>query len=183
MDSRPHPFDPLTAKEIQQVRASIESKNHRIHILRGEQAADILQRHVPGADILFRVITLWEPPKAEMVLFLDQEHGGVEIPKAPARVARVQAHVNNIFFEYKVDLGQRVVDSEEALHGRHSHIDGDYMRKAELACMADPRVKEQVAALNLPEGATVVVEPWTYGTDGMNDMSQRMTMVSLKVLP
>jgi primary-amine oxidase len=112
-----------------------------------------------------------------MIAFLDMEHEGKETPTAPARLARVQAHVNRTFFEYKVDLDQQAVDSQETLHGRHSHIDGDYMRKAELACLADPRVREQVAALNLPEAATVVAEAWTYGPDGMNDMSKRMTMV------
>ncbi|KAL2150120.1 hypothetical protein VTH82DRAFT_7796 [Thermothelomyces myriococcoides] len=157
MNLHHHPFDPLTAGEIR-------------------QAADILRRHVPGADIHFRVITLWEPPKAEMVPFLEMEHGGPETAKAPARIARVQGYVNGTFTEYKVDLDQQAVVAEEALHGRHAHIDGEYMRKVELACMADPRVKEQVAALNLPEGSTVVVEPWTYGPDGMNDMSKRMTM-------
>ncbi|KAK4157368.1 copper amine oxidase [Chaetomidium leptoderma] len=157
MDSPRHPLDPLTAREIQ-------------------QAADVLQRHVPGSDIIFRVITLWEPPKAEMVVFLDMEHGGKETPKSPARVAKVQAHVNKTFSEFKVDLGQQAVVSHETLHGRHSHIDGEYMRKAELACMADARVKEQVASLDLPEGATVVVESWTYGPDGMNDITKRMTM-------
>lgn len=112
-----------------------------------------------------------------MVPFLEMEHGGPETAKAPARIARVQGYVNGTFTEYKVDLDQQAVVAEEALHGRHAHIDGEYMRKVELACMADPRVKEQVAALNLPEGSTVVVEPWTYGPDGMNDMSKRMTMV------
>jgi primary-amine oxidase len=112
-----------------------------------------------------------------MIAFLDKEHEGRETPTPPTRLARVQAHVNKTFVEYKVDLDQRAVVSQETLHGRHSHIDGDYMRKAELACLADIRVKEQVAALNLPEGATVVAEAWTYGPDGMNDMSERMTMV------
>ncbi|KAH6855386.1 copper amine oxidase [Chaetomium sp. MPI-CAGE-AT-0009] len=157
MASRPHPFDPLTAKEIQ-------------------QAADILIGHCSADPVIFRVITLWEPPKADIIPFLDMEHEGKETPTPPPRLAKVQAHVDNRFFEFKVDLGRQSVISEEALEGRHSHIDPDYTRKAELACMADSRVKEQVAALNLPEGATVVVEPWTYGPDGMNDMSKRMTM-------
>ncbi|KAK4244206.1 copper amine oxidase [Corynascus novoguineensis] len=157
MSQQCHPFDPLTANEIR-------------------LAASVLKRHVAATDIVFRVITLWEPPKAEMVPFLEMEHGGREKPKPPTRLARVQAHINETFTEYKVDLDQQVVVAEEVLHGRHGHIDGEYMRKVELACMGDSRVKEQVALLNLPKEATVVVEPWTYGPDGMNDMSKRMTM-------
>ncbi|KAL2262283.1 hypothetical protein VTK26DRAFT_1835 [Humicola hyalothermophila] len=157
MASYHHPFDPLGPHEIQ-------------------LAADILRRHVPDADLVFRAITLWEPSKAEMLPFLDAEHGGKETPKPPARTAKVQAYVNKAFSEFRVSLDQQAVVAEESLLGRHSHIDADYMRKAEMACLANPRVQEQVAALKLPEGATVVVEPWTYGPDGMNDMSERMTM-------
>jgi primary-amine oxidase len=136
-----------------------------------------LKCHAFAEHVIFRVITLWEPPKSEMIPFLDTEYGGQQQSKRPARLAKVQAHVGKGFSEFKLDLDRQAVISEEKLHGRHPHIDGDHARKAELACMADPRVKEQVAALKLPEGATVVVEPWTYGTDGMNDMSDRMTMV------
>jgi primary-amine oxidase len=118
-----------------------------------------------------------------MIPFLDMEHEGKETPTPPPRLAKVQAHVDNTFFEFKVDIGRQSVISEEKLEGRHSHIDSDYTRKAELACIADPRVKKQVAALNLPEGATVVVEPWTYGPDGMNDMTKRMTMVRTVRVP
>ncbi|KAH6630018.1 copper amine oxidase [Chaetomium sp. MPI-SDFR-AT-0129] len=154
-----HPFDPLTGKEIQ-------------------LAAEILRKHhaVP-TEILFRAITLCEPRKADMVPFLDQEHAG-EAPAPPARIARILAHVNGTFTEFKVNLDQdsQGVISEKPLPGRHSHIDGAYMRRAEQACLADVRVQEQVAALKLPEGATVVAEPWSYGTDGMNDMSQLVTM-------
>ncbi|KAK3996251.1 copper amine oxidase [Cladorrhinum sp. PSN332] len=149
----PHPFDPLTPKEIQ-------------------LTADILQHHVAGADIVFRVITLQEPPKNEMVPFLDQEH---TIPP-PARTAKVHAYVNKAFMEFKVNLDIKTITSEQTHLDRHAHIDGGYMRKVELACLAHPKVKEQVEALKLPENATVVVEPWTYGTDGMNDMSKRVTM-------
>ncbi|GAB1312465.1 hypothetical protein MFIFM68171_02675 [Madurella fahalii] len=157
MSSPRHPLDPLRPEEI-------------------KLAAEILKDHESSANIIFRIITLWEPPKADMVPFLDMEHGGINTPEPPARLAKVQAYVGKTFKEYKVNLNKRAVQSEVKLENRHSHIDGDYMRKAEAACMADPRVKEQVAALKLPEGAIVVVEPWTYGTDGLNDMSKRVTM-------
>lgn len=134
---------------------------------------------MPDAAIVFRVITLWEPPKAEMVPFLDLEHGGNEMANPPARVARVQAYIDKVLSEFKVHLDQKAVIAHESLHVRHSHIDADYMRRAELACLADSRVKEHVAALRLPEGATVIAEPWTYGTDGVSDTTGRVTMVWL----
>jgi primary-amine oxidase len=178
MNTHRHPFDPLTPGEIQLVSQFNIYKVCLVYLIR-QQAADILQRHVPNAGVIFRVITLWEPAKTEMVTFLDLEHGEKETPKRPARIAKVQAYVDKDLSEFKVDIDRQAVMAQEPLTSRHSHIDADYMRKAELACLADPCVKEQVAALKLPEGATVIAEPWTYGTDGMSDMTQRVTMVCL----
>lgn len=138
-----------------------------------------MQCHLFCSDIFFRVITLWEPPKAEMIPYLDLEHQGKEPPNRPARLAKVQAYVDKELYEFKIDLDKQLILDEEDLTSRQSHIDPEYMRKAEMACIADPKVQEQVAALKLPEEATVVVEPWTYGPDGMSDMSQRVTMVRL----
>ena len=52
------------------------------------------------------------------------------------------------------------------------------MQGSEAACLADPRVQEEIRALHLPEEAFVCVEPWAYGTDGMHDMTKRIVMVS-----
>ncbi|KAK4185953.1 copper amine oxidase [Podospora australis] len=162
MTSHLHPLDPLTADEI-----------HRV--------ADIIRRHVAEKDMYFRVITLVEPPKCDMVPFLDQEHDkspdkGFATLRRPARIAKVHAYIKKEFNEFRVNLDHSKVISERVHHGRQAHIDGEYVRKVELACMADAGVQEQVQALKLPEGATVVVEPWTYGTDGMSDMSKKVTM-------
>ncbi|KAJ4298381.1 hypothetical protein N0V88_003411 [Collariella sp. IMI 366227] len=158
MTTSRHPFDPLTPEEIQ-------------------LAADVLKCHHIGAHIIFRVITLSEPPKAAMIPFLEKEHGEEKgTAKVPARLAMVQAHVNQAFFEYRIDLEAQDVVSEEALQGRHSHVDRDYMEKVEMACMDDPQVQAELYDLKLPKEAKVVVEAWTYGTDGLNDMSKRMTM-------
>ncbi|KAL1985482.1 hypothetical protein VTN96DRAFT_7812 [Rasamsonia emersonii] len=50
------------------------------------------------------------------------------------------------------------------------------MQAAEQACLAAPEVKEAISMLKLPENATVCIESWTYGTDGMNDMAERIIM-------
>jgi len=51
------------------------------------------------------------------------------------------------------------------------------MKEVERVCLGDVRVQEQVRRLGLPEGAEVVVEPWAYATDGVEDMAGRVTMV------
>lgn len=119
-----------------------------------------------------------------MVPFLDRESRGQVQHTRPARCAQVQVVVQsdnkdpNQLFELLVDLDKSIVSSKQQLQGKHSYIDSDYMRQVEAACMADDRVKAEVRSLNLPVNATVCVEPWAYATDGMNDMSERTTMVS-----
>lgn len=119
-----------------------------------------------------------------MVPFLEQVHNGESAPKRPARVARVQVVLPgdssaNPFIELLVDLEDSTILKKEHLIGKHPYIDSDYMKAAEKACMSDPKVQEEIAHLQLPDGATVVVESWAYATDGTKDMSQRTTMVSI----
>lgn len=146
------------------------------------KASGIIRNALVGSDILFRVITLCEPPKKEMILFLESEHTSSEQKPHPARIAKVQAYVGSssgkpIFTEFMVDIDAKKITRKEELPGKHSYIDADYMRQVETACLADAKVQEEIKSLKLPEGATVVVEPWAYATDGMNDMSERTTMV------
>lgn len=82
------------------------------------------------------------------------------------------------FRQAKVNLLDGSVFDQEELRGRHPYTDANEMQKAEIACLNDRRVKAAIAKLDLPEQATVIVEPWTYATDGMNDMAGRIIMVS-----
>ncbi|CAG8243633.1 unnamed protein product [Penicillium salamii] len=156
-----HPFDPLTPREI-------------------AKAAAIVRHAFPGNTPNFRVITLKEPAKAEMVRFLEHANRGEKARERPARIARVQAVFPggsaNKFIELWVDLDQAAILKEEHLIGKHPYIDSDYMQAVEKACMADPKVQEHIAHLQLPDGASVIVEAWAYATDGTSDMSQQTTM-------
>lgn len=73
----PHPLDPLSAAESNTIRQII------------------LDAHKSSALIKFRTIALDEPPKHELVNFLELEHSGrltAQSPR-PARVAKVQFDV------------------------------------------------------------------------------------------
>lgn len=113
-----------------------------------------------------------------MIPFLDDEHAGSTSPRRPPRRARVQVFVDDALHEVLVDLGSAAVAGDETLHGRHSFIDTAFMAKVGEVCLADERVRREIKALELPEGATVEVEPWAYATDGVKDMKERWTMVS-----
>ena len=133
-------------------------------------------------DIVFKVSTFKEPPKNELVTFLDQEHRNLPVKQKPTRCARVDITIKtatggNELHELLLDLDNGRVLEHEVLKGKHSYVDSAYMQEVEAACMADQRVKDEIRKLDLPPGASVVVEPWTYATDGQNDMSKRVTMV------
>ncbi|KAL1993533.1 hypothetical protein VTN49DRAFT_2202 [Thermomyces lanuginosus] len=154
----PHPFDPLSPEEISKV-------------------ADIVRNAHPGQKITFRVLTLAEPPKKLMIPFLEAEHQG-RSAQPPARQAQVQFHsdASPDLMEAIVELSAGRIVEKQALPGRHSYVDATEMDAAERACLNAPEVQEALRKLKLPENATVCIEPWTYGTDGLNDMSERIIM-------
>ncbi|KAF2009154.1 hypothetical protein BU24DRAFT_428676 [Aaosphaeria arxii CBS 175.79] len=162
MPASPHPFDPLVPKEI-------------------EKAAQVVRSKFAGQDINFRVITLKEPPKEEMIKFLDLEHAKQPFHNIPARIARVEIVTKttsgaSALFELHIDLGHGSISKQQLLEGKHSYIDSSYMNDVEKACMANQEIQDEIKKLDLPAGASVIVEPWAYATDGMNDMSKRITM-------
>ncbi|OAA64969.1 Copper amine oxidase [Cordyceps fumosorosea ARSEF 2679] len=158
--TRPHPLDPLTPEEIS--RASVRP-------------------HFGGQELNFRFVNLLEPPKKQMVVFLDQEHQGLPITDFPTRNAHIQVVAKgssgeNQLFELIVDLDQDKVVEKQHHKGKHSYIDSAYMQAVEKACLKDENVQAEIRSLDLPPEATVVVEAWAYATDGMNDMTERLTM-------
>ncbi|KAI9172789.1 Copper amine oxidase [Paramyrothecium foliicola] len=157
-----HPLDPLAPEEITRV-------------------ADIVRPSFPGQDINFRVITLREPPKDAMLQFLEAEHTRQPTGARPSRQARVEVVTKtsagrNELSALHVDLDRGQVIEQQKLEGKHSYIDSGYMKEVEAACLADDRVQEEIRKLTLPAGSTVVVEPWAYATDGLNDMTERISM-------
>lgn len=119
-----------------------------------------------------------------MVAFLDSQQNGTGSKTArPARQARIQVIASptpkeaNQLFELIVDLDEQSVVKLENLKGKHSYIDSSYMGEVEKACLADERVQAEIQTLELPPEAVVCVEAWAYATDGMNDMTERITMV------
>ncbi|KAH7350168.1 copper amine oxidase [Plectosphaerella cucumerina] len=152
----PHPFDPLTPEEIR-------------------QAAHVVQHAYPEAKLFFRATTLAEPPKKEMIAFLEAETSSVKAARPP-RLARVQLFINQELHELVVDLVEARIRVIEPLPGKHSYIDTAFMQQVGDACLEDARVQDEIRSLNLPAGATVVVEPWAYATDGMLNEKERWTM-------
>ena len=87
------------------------------------QARDIVIDAHHGASIYFRIVTLLEPPKAELTAFLDAEHSGrlsSSTPR-PARVAEVKYDAIErgskvpVYQESWVDIGARKVVQHDVI--------------------------------------------------------------------
>ncbi|TQV95845.1 amine oxidase [Cordyceps javanica] len=158
----PHPLDPLTPDEI-------------------TRASKAVRPHFGGQDPNFRVVTLLEPSKKQMVQYLEKEHQKQPIIDIPTRHARIEvivkgSHDENQLFELIVNLDSDQVVQKQHHRGKHSYIDSAYMQAVEKVCLADENVQAEIRTLKLPPEATVVVEAWAYATDGLNDMTERLTM-------
>ncbi|KAL2428561.1 Copper amine oxidase 1 [Exophiala dermatitidis] len=157
-----HPLCPLTASEI----------TTTANLLRSVWPANI--------DLRFKVITLDEPPKKQMIPYLEAEHSGRPLPQIP-RKAFVSYYIRNTdrFHEAVVNLSAGRVESNVRL-GPNMHGNGDYeeILLVEKNALEDEGVKAALAKLKLPEGTAVTADPWIYGSDGIDD-DERLYQVFL----
>ncbi|KAF2012117.1 hypothetical protein BU24DRAFT_425953 [Aaosphaeria arxii CBS 175.79] len=148
-----HPLAPLSAQEL-------------------TSAASIIKASWPAhTDLHFKVVTLEEPPKAEVLKYLDAEHQKTSLPSI-SRKAFVNYYIRNTnkFHEAIVDLSTGHVVSNVLLGPFfHANGDGEEIVAIEKAVLQDESVKAEIAKLQLPEGTVVISDPWIYGSDGVND--------------
>ncbi|OJJ49956.1 hypothetical protein ASPZODRAFT_1074802 [Penicilliopsis zonata CBS 506.65] len=159
LSAHPHPFDPLSPAEI-------------------SLAVRHLKDAFPNDNLSFRVVTLLEPAKAQMIPFLEAERSGKPSTPTPSRSALIQFYRGKPtdFREVWIELESGKITKEKILSGKHSYVDSTEMQAAEKACMAAGEVQKVIRMLELPEEAVVCIEPWSYGTDGMNDIAERIIM-------
>ena len=95
-----------------------------------------------------------------MLDFLAAEKTGKSAP-CPARTAMVQLYLDTAKdrWQLKEDLSTRNIVDKQNLAGKYSYIAAVDMQGSEAACLADPRVQEEIRALHIPEEAVVCVEP------------------------
>lgn len=78
--------------------------------------------------------------------------------------------MQNKFHEAVVDLASgRVVRNVLLGPFVHANGDGDEIIAIEKLALADEKVQAEIAKLELPEGTTVISDPWIYGSDGIGD--------------
>ncbi|KAL8934191.1 MAG: hypothetical protein Q9211_005354, partial [Gyalolechia sp. 1 TL-2023] len=148
-----HPLSPLTSSEIINV-------------------AQLVQALYPASTSLqYKAITLSEPPKAQLVSYLEAEHNGGRT-RHVERTAFVCYYIRNTdkLHEAIVSLSQQKVTSNVRL-GPNIHGPGDAQEilLIEKIALEDEAVKAEIAKLQLPKGTAVISDPWIYGSDGVND--------------
>ena len=88
-----------------------------LNIEETDAARDVILQSHPGGSIYFRIIALLEPPKQELIKFLEAEHAGnvsSNTPR-PARLAEVKYDAIDegskvpVYQEAWVDLGAKKV--------------------------------------------------------------------------
>ncbi|KAL2262495.1 hypothetical protein VTK26DRAFT_1128 [Humicola hyalothermophila] len=149
----PHPLGPLTAHEI-------------------VQSANLIRACWPeGVDCHFKIVTLLEPAKAELVPFLVAERAGLERPSIDRRALVVYYfRGTHKLHEAVVNLTRKTVETNVRLGPfEHPNGDGEEITAVEKMLLAHPDVQAEIAKLELPQGTVVVAEPWLYGTDGVKD--------------
>ncbi|KAM0228999.1 hypothetical protein ACHAPO_010274 [Fusarium lateritium] len=157
-----HPLDPATAEEI-------------------EQATTIVKQFFYGIPLHFKAVGLDEPPKRELVAYLEAEHSGAPLPALPRRIfAMWYIHRTPRLFEAVVDITNGKIESYQELpRDFHGPVDRAEMNEAAEVVMADPRVRKEIERLKIDD-TTVVLDPWDYGVDG-EETQERHTQVFMYI--
>ena len=139
----PHPFDPLSALEIEVA----------VSILRAEYG-----------KLFYNAVTLLEPPKAEMLPWLsDPDHS----PR-PKRIADIVViNTEGKLHDGQIDLGEKKVLKWSHTPGVQPLITMEDLQAVELVARKDPKVIEQCGLIGIApnEMHKVYCDPWTIGYD------------------
>ncbi|TPX18108.1 uncharacterized protein E0L32_011832 [Thyridium curvatum] len=152
MDTHPHPLSALSLDETNQARDVVRSLHN-------------------GCVLDFRQIFLLEPPKSEVVDFLELEHAGKVTSSTPwpARMAHVRYDVLEpgkapAYHESDIDLRTSKRIKHEIVATKHQPgLTIFEFEKLVQAVNKSPLFQEKMKKIKLPEGFELVVEPWPYG--------------------
>ncbi|KAK3384997.1 copper amine oxidase [Podospora didyma] len=153
----------------------IRGRNHPLGPLSGAeitQSSGLIQASWPESTrFQFRVITLYEPPKEELVPYLAAERAGEALPAVDRRAFVVYYFKGtDALHEAIVNLTKGAVERNVRLGPfTHPNADGEEIIAVEKAALAHPDVQAEIAKLQLPEGTVLVLDPWIYGSDGLKD--------------
>ncbi|KPI42590.1 Copper amine oxidase 1 [Cyphellophora attinorum] len=138
-----HPLDPLTFTEIESAVSILRSAHGKLY---------------------YNAVTLFEPPKAEMVKWLT----GPEDAAKPDRKADIVCiGTDGKIYDGVVNLKTSAIEKWEHTPDVQPLITMEDLQAVEHVCRVDPKVIEQCGIIGIPasEMHKVYADPWTIGYD------------------
>ncbi|PSN70859.1 hypothetical protein BS50DRAFT_659666 [Corynespora cassiicola Philippines] len=160
-----HPFDPITPGEIQ-------------------SAARAIRLSLPSVSVRFRRIDIQDPIKQQVIPYIEAARLDLPLPTPPPRVVQVlfDNNDNGLFCKASVNVtAKSVIYIKEFPKHVQAPMDPEELVEMEQLCLAHPKVKEEIAKMELPSGMTVACDPWMYGTDDENE-TRRLIQCYLYIL-
>lgn len=147
-----HPFDSLTVAE-----ADLATKL-------------VKDAHPADAEVHFVQVDRCDPPKQDMIRYIEAERNGGVLPRIP-RVVYVYYYTHKLTFNkalVNVSVGH-VITKTQLPHGVVGPVLGEDFFAMEELIMKHPLVMAEIEKLELPPGYSVRNDPWIYATDDANE--------------
>jgi Cu2+-containing amine oxidase len=160
MSPAKHPLDPLAPSEITQISSLLKSLS-------------------PDRSLHFKIISITEPPKAQLRAYLKAERNGNSLPPLPRRASALYyLRGTSQLFKATVNVDANTVEHVGQLES-HFHGQADVNEIIEMrdACLSNPKVLQRIEAYKLPPHLKVVCDTWPYGRDS-KDHHPRYVQVS-----
>ncbi|EEP79752.1 predicted protein [Uncinocarpus reesii 1704] len=146
-----HPVHPLLTLQPSEVR----------------RASQIIKKQFPNQQVSFRTIAVKEPPKKEVIEFLEAEK-----TRQPLRYPARRLYVSYQFrgkpeeFEDILEINSGTIVCHRQLpHGVHISSSQEDMLPIQNQILDDPLVRREIVRLKLPRNSKVISEIWPYGKD------------------
>ena len=130
----------------------------------------IKDAHAASDNVHFIQMDRLDPPKKDMIKYLEAERYGAPLPLIP-RVLYVYYYTNTLEFNkalVNVTVGH-IITKTRLPHGVVGPFLPEDVQEWEDYCLTHPAVKAEIEKLKLPKGYTVRNDPWIYATDDPNE--------------
>lgn len=147
-----HPFDPIRDYEVRLATKLVKDS------------------HSADANVHFVQVDRVDPPKKDMIKYLDAERFGGVLPSIP-RVLYCYYYTNTLTFNkalVNVTVGH-VITKTQLPKGVVGPMLPDDVMEWEDLCLKHPAVLAEIEKLKLPQGYEVRNDPWIYATDDPNE--------------
>lgn len=148
----PHPFESVKDYEIR-------------------AASKLVKDAYPAsANVHFIQMDKVDPPKKDMIKYLEAEKYGLPLPNIP-RVIYCYYYTNTLEFNkalVNVTIGH-IITKTKLPEGTVGPFLPDDVGEWEQVCQNHPKVLAEIEKLKLPKGYSIRTDPWIYATDDPNE--------------